>query len=207
MTDLPAMARAERQAIYDDLTSLTDAEWTTVTNCAPWTVRDIAAHMTALGNQTAPNFFKGLITSGFSFDKFVSKDLLKFNQGSNADVLGRFEATLDSTKTPPGPKYVALGELMCHGEDIRRTLGRTHEHPPEHAAALAPLYAKTGNPIGGKKRVEGLRLRATDAEWSLGDGPEVSGAGVDLILAMAGRGSALDNCTGDGVATMRSRCG
>ncbi len=206
MSDFAAMARAERSALFSELEGLTDDQWSTMTVCKPWTVRHLVAHMTALGNQTAPNFFKGLIASGFSFDKFVTKDLAKYNQGSNADVLAGFAKTLTSQKSPPAPKYVALGEYMCHGEDIRRALGRRGEHPEAHIVALAGAYAKTGKPLGGKKRTAGLRLRATDAEWTFGEGPEVSGPGMDLILAISGRGDALATCTGDGVATLRSRC-
>jgi len=51
-----------------------------------------------------------------------------------------------------------------------------------------------------------LKLRATDVDWTFGDGPEVAGPGMDLILAMSGRASALDDCTGEGVATLRARC-
>jgi hypothetical protein len=49
-------------------------------------------------------------------------------------------------------------------------------------------------------------LRATDVDWTFGDGPEVAGPAMDLILAISGRSAALDACTGDGVATLRSRC-
>jgi uncharacterized protein (TIGR03083 family) len=206
MTDFAAMANAERAALYAELKGLTDDQWSTMTVCDPWTVRHLVAHMTALGNQTAPNFLKGLIASGFSFDKFVAKDLLKYNQGSNADVLAGFAKTLSSSKSPPGPKYVSLGEIMCHGEDIRRALGGSGKHPPEHIVALAGAYQKTGRPLGGKKRTAGLRLRATDVDWNFGEGPEVAGPGMELILAMSGRAAALDACTGDGVASMRSRC-
>ena len=162
--------------------------------------------MTALGNQTAPNFFMGLITSGFSFDKFVAKDLKKYNQGSNADVLAGFAKTVENPKAALGPKYVTLGEIMCHGEDIRRALGRRGEHPAAHVEALAEMYKKTGNPLGGKKRTAGLSFRATDANWTTGEGPEVAGPGMDLIMAIAGRGDALSTCTGDGAETLRSRC-
>jgi uncharacterized protein (TIGR03083 family) len=206
MSDISAMADAERAQLHEELQGLTDEQWTTMTVCDPWTVRHIAAHLTALGNQTAPNFFKGLITSGFSFSKFVNKDLGKYNQGSNADVLTGYAQTLIEPKAPPGPKYVSLGELMCHGEDIRRALGYTGEHPAAHVEALAPLYVKTGNPIGGKHRAKGLTLRATDANWTHGEGPEVAGPGVELIRAMTGRVDGLAQCTGDGVDTMRARC-
>ena len=206
MTNFAVMASGERSVLLAELEGLTDEQWSTMTVCRPWTVRHLVAHMTALGNQTAPNFLKGLLTSGFSFDKFVAKDLVKFNQGSNADVLAGFAKTVSSPKSPPGPKYVSLGELMCHGEDIRRALGSTGKHPEEHIVALAEAYRKTGRPLGGKKRGAGLQLQATDVEWSYGEGPVVSGPGMDLILAMVGRGDALDTCTGEGVATMRSRC-
>ncbi len=206
MSDLTAMANAERETLFADLQPLTDDQWSTITVCQPWTVRQVVAHLTALGNQTAPNFFLGLIGSGFSFDKFVAKDLVKYDQGSNADVLAGFARTVESPKSPPGPKYVSLGEMICHGEDIRRALGYSGEHPAEHVVALADQYRKTGKPLSGKARTAGLKLRATDVDWSFGDGPEVAGSGVDLILAMSGRGGALEHCTGDGVATMRDRC-
>jgi len=56
-----------------------------------------------------------------------------------------------------------------------------------------------------KQRIEGLTLRATDAEWSHGAGPEVSGPILSLVMAMTGRKAPLDDLTGDGVATLRSR--
>ena len=46
---------------------------------------------------------------------------------------------------------------------------------------------------------------ATDAEWSHGTGPEVSGPILSLVMAMTGRKAPLDDLTGDGVATLRSR--
>ena len=35
---------------------------------------------------------------------------------------------------------------MVHGEDIRRPLGATGVHPPEHLITLAEMYKKTGAP-------------------------------------------------------------
>lgn len=99
-----------------------------------------------------------------------------------------------------------LGEYMCHGEDIRRALGSTGKHAEAHIVALAGAYQTTKKPLDGKRRSAGLKLRATDVDWTFGDGPEVAGPGMDLIMAMSGRGAALNNCTGDGVATMRARC-
>ena len=51
----------------------------------------------------------------------------------------------------------------------------------------------------------GLRLVATDVEWSHGDGPEVRGPGEAILLALTGRPAVLDELVGEGVATLRER--
>jgi len=59
--------------------------------------------------------------------------------------------------------------------------------------------------IGLKSRIAGLRLTATDTAWTNGDGPEVSGPILSLVMAMTGRAAAVDDLSGDGVATLRAR--
>jgi Mycothiol maleylpyruvate isomerase N-terminal domain len=54
-------------------------------------------------------------------------------------------------------------------------------------------------------RIAGVELRASDAQWSTGTGPEVSGPALSLVLAMTGRAAALDDLSGDGLETLRSR--
>ena len=70
---------------------------------------------------------------------------------------------------------------------------------------VADFYKGSNLLIGSKNRIAGLTLRATDADWSHGTGPEVSGPIVSLVLAMTGRQAADGDLTGDGVATLRSR--
>jgi hypothetical protein len=56
-----------------------------------------------------------------------------------------------------------------------------------------------------KGRIDGLTLSATDLDWSWGTGAGVAGPAEALAMAVAGRSSALDDLTGDGVAVLRSR--
>ena len=205
MADFMPMVHAERRSLGDFLDTLTPEQWSAPTWCDQWNVQELVGHLTAAGNITAPHFFAGLVKSGFSFDKFVDGDLRQFAQGSPADVRARYDRIIDSNRKPPGPAYVALGEVMCHGEDIRRALGSQGEHPAEHLVTLAELYRKTGAPLRAKKRLEGLSMRATDVEWWTGEGPEVRGPCMSLILAMVGRTGALDDCEGPGVETLRAR--
>ena len=55
----------------------------------------------------------------------------------------------------------------------------------------------TASPFGVKKKIAGLRLQATDAEWLVGDGQVATGSLEALVMAMAGRRMAPDrvNCT------------
>ncbi|MCU1430645.1 MAG: hypothetical protein JWL83_4645 [Actinomycetia bacterium] len=205
MADLMPMVHAERQSLADFLGTVSPEQWTTPTCCDMWNVQQMVGHLVAAGNITAGHFIPGFIGTGFNFNKFVDKDLQQYAKGTPDEVLTRFRTIITSTRKPPGPSYVALGEIVVHGEDIRRALGSRGDHSPEHLVTLADLYRKAGAPLGAKKRLAGLRLQATDVDWSTGEGPEVRGPAISLILAMVGRAGALDDCSGDGVETLRAR--
>ena len=72
---------------------------------------------------------------------------------------------------------------------------------------ILDFYRGSNLLIGGKRRAAGLTLRATDTPWSAGSGPEVSGPGVSLALAITGRRAALTDLSGDGVGTLSDRMG
>jgi uncharacterized protein (TIGR03083 family) len=196
---------AERTALATDLASITDDQWATPSLCKGWTVRDVLAHMTGTSKITPPTFFGKLIGSGFSLAKTQAKDIAVERGSSNADALRRFETQISSTKHPPGPMVTWLGEVIVHAEDIRRPLGISHEYPTHAVIRVADSYKGSNLVIGAKKRIAGLRLRATDADWTHGEGPEVAGPMIALLLAMAGRGAAVSDLTGDGAAALAAR--
>ena len=59
--------------------------------------------------------------------------------------------------------------------------------------------------LPARRNAKGLRLRATDVDWMIGDGPEVTGTGEALLVAMTGRPIALVHLDGPGVDTLRRR--
>lgn len=125
--------------------------------------------------------------------------------GEQGPMIDKLESSIAAPTTPKMLNHVALGEFMCHGEDIRRAFGDRGEHPAAHVTELGPMYVKQGKPLQAKMRTAGLSLRATDGDFTWGEGPEVAGPGIDLIMAMTGRTEALDRCEGDGVEVMRTR--
>jgi len=98
-----------------------------------------------------------------------------------------------------------LGEIVVHGEDIRRPLGLQHRAPEAALVAVADNYKKPNLLLGAKRRLAGLKLNATDSDWVWGDGPEVSGPMISLILVMTGRPGADRDLTGEGLATLAGR--
>ncbi len=204
-TDIWPVIHAERKALVTDLQPLRDDQWSAASLCGLWTVRDVTAHMTATAKITPAAFFAKLLASGFSFERLQAKDISAEKGATPADTLARFEAVVPSVKHPPGPADTMLGETVIHAEDIRRPLGIRHDYPVDAVVRVADFCKRSNLIIGSKRRITGLRLRATDADWSHGSGPEVSGPVLSLVLAMTGRKAALDDLHGDGVATLRDR--
>jgi uncharacterized protein (TIGR03083 family) len=205
MADIWPLVHAERAALAADLADLSAAEWATPSLDAGWSVQDVLAHMTATALMTPPKFFGKMLASGFSFTKFAQKEIDKGTAGGPARTLADFRAAETSTKAPPGPKDSWLGETVIHAEDIRRPLGIRHDYPVGAVVQTLDFYKGSNLIVGTKTRVAGLTLKAVDADWSHGTGPLVEGPALSLLLEATGRKVALDDLTGDGVATLRTR--
>lgn len=196
---------AERGALVDDLSGLTDAQWATPSQCAGWSVHELLAHMVATAELTPLRFFRNFAGAGFSFEKLAAREIQAYTVGGPATTLEKMRAAQTSTSSPPGPVDSWLGETIIHSEDIRRPLGIKHEYPMDAVVRLLDFYKKSNLIVGSKKRIAGLSLKATDAQWGHGSGPEVSGPALSLLLAMTGRAAALDDLAGAGVETLRGR--
>jgi hypothetical protein len=93
---------------------------------------------------------------------------------------------------------------MIHQQDIRRPLGRHREIPAARIAPVLP-FALFAPPIRGILKVWGVRLIASDLDWSFGFGPEVHGRAEALLMAIAGRRGILPELSGPGVAKLTRR--
>lgn len=195
----------ERAALASDLASLSDEQWQTRSLCGDWTVQQTLGHMTAAAATNPAKWMARFAGTGFRFDALIAKDIAAQTAGGPTETLARFRAIESSNGHPPGPVDSWLGETFVHAEDIRRPLGIAHDYPVDGAIRLVEFYTRSNLLIGAKKRVAGLTLRATDAAWSTGTGPEVAGPAMAIVLAMTGRDVALDELEGDGVATLRAR--
>jgi uncharacterized protein (TIGR03083 family) len=146
-----------------------------------------------------------MAASGFRFERMAAREIDAMSAGGPAATLERFRAVENASSGPPGPTDSWLGETLVHGEDIRRPLGVRHDYPVDAVTRVIDFYARSNLLIGGKRRVTGLMLRATDADWSHGSGPVVAGPAMSLLMVTAGRRAALDDLSGPGLDTLRPR--
>lgn len=189
------------------LRTLGPDDWEQPSLCDGWRVRDVVGHI-LYGNEL--NLFTlplKLARHGFSSDRSG-----KVNSIARADGRPSAQLLTDFDQRNPWagsarvfrPRLVLLDRLVHH-QDIRRALDRPRAIPAERVVPLLDAAPKLGTVFGSKRRSRGLRLVATDLDWSWGDGPEVRGPGEAILMAVLGRRAALADLTGDGVATLAGR--
>ena len=196
---------AERGDLADTLAELTSDQWAADSWCDGWTVHQTAGHVIAAAEQTPPNFYKELLQAGFRFNVFTARGATRLGAVAPGELVARLRARTTTTNHPPAPVMAMLGEIVVHGEDIRRPLGLVHKSPQPALIAIADTWKKSNILIGGKRRINGLTLRATDADWTHGSGPEVTGPLQSLVLAMSGRKGSHVDLTGEGLAILAAR--
>ena len=199
------LTHQQRASVADALSELEPDQWREPSLCAGWSVHVAAAHILAGAEQTPLNFMTSMAKSGFRFDVMIDKAAHQLGTLPPAEIIERIRARTTTTNGPPAPPVTMLGEIVAHAGDVFYPLGQPAPVTQEAVVAALGHFTGAGFPIGAKKRIEGLRLTATDAEWSSGTGPEVTGPAMPLLLAMVGRRPALDALSGAGVATLAAR--
>lgn len=205
-TDVWAEVTGERNELCDFLETLSPDEWDAPTLCSEWKVRDIVGHV-VLGSEKFGfgKSISALAKNGFSINKMIADTAKQAGKEPPEDLVKRLRENAASKTVPPMTKpNDLLSDTLIHTQDIRRPLGKPRQIP-EDRLRLALDDQKVVGFMGNKKRIAGLKLVAADIDWTYGDGPEVRGPAEALLLAMTGRKSVLDELSGDGVETLRTR--
>jgi uncharacterized protein (TIGR03083 family) len=196
---------SERAQMAETWATLSSGQWAAQSWCQGWSVQDTAGHIVAAAEQTPVNFYKQMASAGFRFNVFADRGARRLASIGPDELVRRLRARTSTTNHPPAPVMAMLGEIVVHSEDIRRPLGLKHRPPEAALVAVADSWKNSNLLIGAKRRITGLRLRATDTQWQHGDGPEVSGPLLSLILAMTGRTAVHPDLSGEGVTELAAR--
>ena len=200
---------AERRALVVRLRGLPDAQWSTPSLCAGWTVHHVLAHLTTPFLVSRPAMAVRFLRHG-GIGAAMDATARELASRPAEELLDVLEANAGSRFVPPGFQLpTPLTDAVVHSVDIRWALGdaRSDWAAPER---LRPVLDFLVSPmaIGGflpPSRRSGLHLVAGDQSWESGRGAEVRGPSLSLALALLGRRPALEDLSGDGVDVLAQR--
>lgn len=197
------LARDERTDLAEFLDTLTPQQWRTESLCAGWTVKDVVAHVVSYEELNLAGLLKRFAKGRVVHANEVG--VAEYSTMSTDELLEFLNRHLRPQGLTAGfGGMIGLVDGTVHHQDIRRALGRPRTVPAQRLRRILPLVP--GNPrLGAGRRIKGLRLRANDIEWEHGSGPEVTGTGEALLLAMTGRRQAAEELAGTGAATLLGR--
>ncbi|MGY1603525.1 maleylpyruvate isomerase family mycothiol-dependent enzyme [Geodermatophilus sp. SYSU D00815] len=199
-----AVIDEERGSLADLLDDLSPDEWAHPSLCRAWRVRDVAAHVTFSVARPGEVLGPALRARG-RFHRMTRDAAVRRAAATPTDELvARIRAMAGSRRVVPGlTPYEPLIDVLVHGQDIAVPLGRPRPVPVGAAATAATRIWTMRWPFtlvfDARRRLAGLRLVATDTEWSAGEGALVEGPMAALLLLLTGRTAvAVDRLSGPG---------
>lgn len=199
--NLAAKARTDFADVFD---SLSDEQLAAETLCEGWTPLDIAGHLVSFVEISLPALMISMAKAGFDADKAFIANAKKYAAMGPTEISRSLRA--NANKTAPMKSFPAgltVVDAAVHTQDIRRPLGLSGALDPEVVQASLDFCTshKQGKMHVPSEDIAGLRLEATDMDWSWGSGAEVRGTGEALLMAI-NRRDLRSELEGDGVSQL-----
>lgn len=205
--DYRRMHDAENAEFSAFLHGLAETDWDRPSLCEGWRVRDVVGHILYGNEMNLATLPLRLARYGFSSDRSGKAYSIARAEGQPVAALLRAFDERDpwaGTCKVFSPKLTLLDRLVHH-QDIRRALDKPRTIPEDRLLAVLDATPRLGTVFGARSRTRGLRFVADDVAWEWGEGPEVTGHGEALLMAMLGRADAVRDLHGDGLAAFASR--
>jgi uncharacterized protein (TIGR03083 family) len=195
------------------LEGLTPEQWDHPSLCDGWTVRHVAAHLTgqqqrvrdALGFISRhPRILRSMPLNTFIHDATV----LQAQALSTEQIVAAIRNGIGSRRHNPGlTPLETLTDILVHSQDIAIPLDLELPMRPALSALAATRRWDTRNTwlatVNRQLPLDPYQLRATDTDWSRGQGPDVTGPIGAILLLLTGRTAALDQLAGQGADALR----
>ncbi len=192
----------ERRALVADLAALPAEQWELPSLAPGWTVHDVAAHLVDNARTTPVGLLVAMARAKGDFDRQNDAGVAAARGATPEETLERLRAVTDRRTGPPtwlAALESRLVEEIAHGEDIRRAVGLVRDHPPESVEAAIRYQARTKDAFGGGRSLaERVTLVADDSDLRLGEGPQLRGPALGLLMVLTGRHHARGDLHGPG---------
>jgi uncharacterized protein (TIGR03083 family) len=177
---------SERTALADLLESLPEPAWEQPSLCEGWTVRDVAAHLTFSHARVRDVVWPALRT-GFRYNAMIRYAALRSPLTHDQIVASLRDFVGSRRKAPFVTELEPLLDVLVHTQDICVPLGIEHPMPVDAALAAADRVLSLRGPMRLWELPRGVRLVATDAEWTFGEGAVREAPMRSHLLTLTGR--------------------
>ena len=199
-----------RRALAQLVEGRPDEDWERPSLCTEWRIRDVVAHVALTPHSpTVGAILRAAVRARGDFDR-VNRDMARaYATRPPAELVADLRGSADSRRKPAITTLDnLLFDVLVHVRDVALPLGVECPPPPAAAREGVERVWRMGWPFWAKRKLRGLRLEATDVDWTVGDGPVVRGPAQALLLLLTGRdAAALPALAGPGVARLSQGAG
>lgn len=196
------------------LEELSENELARPSLCEGWTVHEVGAHLT-LQQLTLLDALRMALRNPGPLNRMINAaSRREARLRTTEEIVAGIRAMVGSRRHNIGVTPLeTLTDIVVHGQDIAIPLGRTLDVDPALAATAADRTWELHLTRKGRRMMKvfsplpwaGHRLVATDTDWAVGEGPEIRGPILALLLLMTGRSVALPQLDGPGVRDLVER--
>jgi uncharacterized protein (TIGR03083 family) len=204
--DIHARIEANRRLLADFFDSLDEDQLNTCSLCDAWTVRDVLGHLVMPMTVSLGRLARQVVRARGSVNRASVAIAKELAQRPVHDLTTVLRVRADEHGTAPGVGPMGqMADGCVHLRDCARPLGLPDDVSNADWRMLLDWLLRGVPGLVPKRRIDSLSLRATDQDWSRGDGTAISGPSEALAMAVSGRAAALDDLLGPGVELLRSR--
>jgi uncharacterized protein (TIGR03083 family) len=176
---------------YNKLAALLEASsaevWDAQSLCEKWLVRNVVAHVAMPVRLTPEMFGAEMAAAGGNFEVLSDTVALRDASLPVAELLRQLRsAQLHHWEPPGGGSVGAMTHAVIHSADVTVALDWPPAAPDEAQIAVLEQLTAFDKPLFGID-LTGVRLEATDASWSWGEGRLVRADSASLIALLGGR--------------------
>lgn len=196
----------QRRTLVAVLGDLSDAQWEHPSLCGSWTIRHVAAHV-ALQNtiwSALPRTVPDLIRFG-GMDGAIDAVARRHARLPTETIIAQIRERIGIWRPLPMLTYRQSAiDYLVHAQDIAIPLGREIAMPVGAATVAADTVWTSAAMFHARRRFTGYRFVATDVDWSVGEGTELTGPISALLLVLTGRPAGLAHLAGSGADQLRA---
>ena len=201
-----ARTAANRRRLADFFDGLDEDQLQTRSLCDAWTVREVLGHLVMPLTGTVRGFLLQVVRARGSLNRASEAVAGELSRRPVRELTSLLRNNADLHGKAPGVGPMGqMADGCVHLRDCARPLGLRDDVSLDDWRMVLDWLPSGVPGLVPRRRLDGIRLVATDQEWSNGTGREVTGPSEALAMAVTGRTVALNDLHGSGVDLLRQR--